>query len=219
MINVFLSRPNWISSEYQEGLDAFIELLKSHQLNPRTIGSTDYPSKSPMDGVIELLEQCHGAIILGFPQIFIRSGKVKNQDIEKDIVLGTEWNHIEAGLAYASGLPLLVIHDQKVTRGIFDRGVLNSFLYSKDLTDKSWPVSKEIIGCLTSWKSKLSQKKNTKNTRAMEEEYSMKWGCLLFHEDPTLYCPVCYKKDGLKMPTSRTNTKFRQCPNCKATLA
>lgn len=170
MTNIFLSRPNWVSQEYQKELDSFIELLKSHQLNPRTIGSTDYPSTSPMDGVIDLLNQCEGAVILGFPQILINSGKVKDKEIEREIVLGTEWNHIEAGLAYASGLPILVIHDVKVTRGIFDRGVLNSFLYSKDFTDKSWPISKEIIGCLTNWKSCLGRKSSKVNRPPMKEE-------------------------------------------------
>lgn len=156
MKDIFLSRPNWVSNSYSKGLDNFLNLLSSHELNPRTIGTTDFPNKSPMDEVIELLYKCEGAIILGYPQIIINNGLVKDDPIIESISLSTEWNHIEAGLAHALGLPLLVIQDKSVSRGIFDRGVLNSFLYQKEFKDEAWGMSKEIIGALSQWKSKLS---------------------------------------------------------------
>ena len=155
--NIFLSRPNWIAPDYEGGLTNFINLLGSHDLTPRTVGKTDYPSKSPMDGVIDLLYECEGAIILGYPQIQIESGYLKNNAIKPSLVLPTEWNHIEAGLACALGLPLLIIHDTNIARGIFDRGVLNNFLYEKDLKDNAWSLSQDISGALISWKSTLKQ--------------------------------------------------------------
>ena len=155
MKSVFLSRPTWLPNECKQGMDSLCALLTSHGINPRTIGQTDFPSKSPMDGVIELLKECEGAIILGYPQMEIKSAIIKGNPITNPFCLGTEWNHIEAGLAYALGLPLLVIHDTSVVRGIFDRGVLNSFLYQKDFKDPSWPLSAEIIGSITKWKTEL----------------------------------------------------------------
>jgi hypothetical protein len=217
MNDVFLSRPNWLQDEYKQGIESLCDLLKSHDINPRTIGQTDFPSMSPMDGVIELLEECEGAIILGYPQIEITAATIKGVTNSAPFCLGTEWNHIEAGLAYAIGLPLLVIHDFSVGRGIFDRGVLNSFLYQKDFKDPAWPLATEIIGSIKQWKSKLRKPIIRKRTLPLEKP-KYKWGCYQFENDSTLYCPVCYEKDALKIPTSRVNSTLRMCPNCKAQL-
>jgi hypothetical protein len=86
MTDIFLSRTTWILPEYQEGLE----------LNPRTIGATDFPIESPLDEVIQTMEQTSGVIILGYPQIFVQSGKIKDDTISNPIYLATEWNNIEA---------------------------------------------------------------------------------------------------------------------------
>ena len=79
MQQIFLSRPNWVSEDLGKGLDGFLEVMRSYELSPRTIGTTDYPSNSPMDEVIRLMKDCVGAIILGYPQIFVESGRVKKK--------------------------------------------------------------------------------------------------------------------------------------------
>ncbi|MCX5693875.1 MAG: hypothetical protein NT014_01880 [Candidatus Omnitrophica bacterium] len=153
MTNVFLSRPNWVDPTFRKGLEGFILLLRTLELDPRTIGSTDYPNKSPLDEVIRLMDGCKGAIILGYPQIVITAGRVKDQAIISELRLSTEWNHIEAGLAHARGIPLLVIHHPGVTRGIFDRGAISSFIYQVALDDPDWPLRPEIQGALVKWKN------------------------------------------------------------------
>ncbi len=76
--NIFLSRPTWVSPKFTRGLEGFYRLLESHKLKPRTIGTTDYPAKSPLDEVIALMKKCRGAIIIGYPQIMVEAGKVKD---------------------------------------------------------------------------------------------------------------------------------------------
>jgi len=151
-MEVFLSRPTWVADEFSEGLRTFETQLSNLDLAPRTLGVSDYPSKSPLDEVIELMKECRGAIILGIPQIQITEAQIKGQLISQPVELGTEWNHLEAGLAHAAGLPLLVIHHSTISRGIFDRGVLNAFLHSEDLTTSNWSMQKHINGALTGWK-------------------------------------------------------------------
>ncbi|XOQ45170.1 MAG: Nucleoside 2-deoxyribosyltransferase [Clostridium sp.] len=155
MKNIFLSRPNWLDKRYEKGLDGFIRLLQTHNLTPRTIGTTDFPNQSPMDEVIDLMKQCTGAIVLGYPQIIVRLGQIKEKPVSSPMSLATEWNHIEAALAYSLHLPLLVIHDETVSRGIFDRGTLNSFIYSLDMSDPMWPTKPEITGAFKSWVNRL----------------------------------------------------------------
>jgi hypothetical protein len=147
-VKIFLSRPTWIDPQFEEGLEGFMTLLSNLKLEPKTLGVSDYPTKTPLDEVIEIMKHCKGTIVLGYPQIQIDSGQVKNKNIDPPLTLATEWNHIEAALAYANGLPLLLIHHEGVSRGIFDRGVLNAFVHSIDLTKSNWAVSKEINGAL-----------------------------------------------------------------------
>ena len=218
MKNIFLSRPNWVSPEYQDGLDNFLNLLKSHGLSPRTIGTTDYPSKSPMDAVIDLLHECEGAIILGYPQIDIFSGKIKNVEIQGNVQLSTEWNHIEAGLAHALELPLLIIHHNDVSRGVFDRGVLNNFVYQKNFTDSSWGISSDVTGALTKWKSNLKPTSKLQLPQLQDENIEVKWGCFKFPPDEKLYCPMCYNNKNIKMLTTRVDTRNRRCTSCEKNI-
>lgn len=156
MTNIFLSRPTWVPSEYQEGLENFLGLLGSQGLSPRTIGTTDKPLRSPMEEVIDLMKVCKGAIILGYPQIVATAGSVKDRSISDKVELATEWNHMETALAVASNLPIIMIHDTFVSRGVFDRGAVNGFLYKVDLKNPAWPLSKDITGAITAWKPKVS---------------------------------------------------------------
>ena len=129
---VFVSQPTWVPPEHRSGLDKFKNLLRIRDLDPRSIGVTDLPSQLPLNEVIQLMERCYGAIILGIPQIEVRSGKLKGDKIASPFSLGTEWNHIEAAVAYSLQLPVLVIHDVTVSRGIFDPGAANAFIYAVD---------------------------------------------------------------------------------------
>lgn len=155
VLNVFVSRPTWVAPDYEAGLVGFLTRLDDMGLNPRTLGATDYPNKAPLDEVIRLLEDCQGCVILGYPQITATAGTVKAAVLEEPLLLPTEWNHIEAGLAYASGLPLLVIHHVGITRGVFDRGAINSYIYEKDLADAGWALQSDITGALQTWRDNV----------------------------------------------------------------
>lgn len=151
MTNVFVSRPSWVHSQFEEGLHGFLRVLTTLGLTPRTLGKTDYPNRAPLDEVIALLEECTGAVILGYPQIHVSSGFVRDEPITSGLLLSTEWNHIEAGLAYARKLPLLVVHHVGVGRGIFDHGATNTFIYERDLTPAHWCLAEEMQGAVKRW--------------------------------------------------------------------
>jgi hypothetical protein len=163
LYNVFISKPNWLDDKFNEGYNNFEKFLKTHSLIPRTLGASDYPTDSPLDEVIKIMNDCHGAIILGYPQIEIEKGQLRGKAIQ-NIFLATEWNHIETGLAYAKSLPILVIHHLEISRGVFDRGTLNKFIYSIDLANPSWSLTPEISGAFTNWKINLEKyaKNNSK---------------------------------------------------------
>ena len=151
-MHIFVSRPTWVSPEFEEGLNIFLMSLANLGLIPRTLGSTDYPSKTPLDEVLEIMGQCEGAIILGYPQLVMESGKVKGSDIDSSLSLPTEWNHIEAALAYSKSLPIMILHHTGVSRGVFDRGVMNAFVHEVDFTQASWCMVPGLNGAVKKWK-------------------------------------------------------------------
>ena len=57
MMNVFVSRPNWVPDEYKKGLKNFLSFLKKIELEPRTLGVSDFPTKSPLDEVLDIFDE------------------------------------------------------------------------------------------------------------------------------------------------------------------
>jgi hypothetical protein len=159
MIDVFMSRPTWVDASFEGGLNGFLTRLKDLGMRACTLGTSEYPTEAPLDEVINLLDRCRGAVILGYPQIRADSGYVRDRPLSAPLLLPTEWNHIEAGLAYARSLPLLVIHHTGVGRGIFDRGAISKFIYEIDLSDPTWPHEKRISGALEKWRDSVLAKR------------------------------------------------------------
>ncbi|MBW8035960.1 MAG: hypothetical protein FVQ79_10090 [Planctomycetes bacterium] len=218
MKRIFLSRPNWVAEGYLQGLKNFIQLLHARGLDPRTIGVTDQPTMSPMDEVIKLMRKCEGAIILGFPQIRINEGLIKDIPVKDPISLATEWNHIEAALAHTLNLPILLIHDSSVIRGVFDRGATNIFLYSVDFSNESWPHGDDINGAIDSWSNRLDEVL-TENEASDSSTPTLKWGCYQFEGRDGLYCPACYEMHGKMIPAARLAGGHYKCPVCGAELS
>jgi len=197
MIDVFISKPNWIPDEFIAGVRTFSSFLRTAEFNGRTLGSTDYPTESPLNEVIDILKQCYGIIVLGIPQIEISEGTIKGQILKEKLYLATEWNHIEAALGYSMGMPLLVINHNEVSRGIFDRGTLNSFIYSIDMKNATWVTEDQIDGAIKNWKGKvLEYKKKLRGKSSDDQEYKSYKG-VLFQKlpsgkyDDTVFCPNC----------------------------
>ena len=71
-------------------------------------------------------QQCAGAVVIALERTYFaegidkRGGGETRERILKDVRLPTTWNHIEAALSYAQGLPLLVI----VEEGLKEEGLL-----------------------------------------------------------------------------------------------
>lgn len=205
MMNIFISRPTWLAVEYRDGLTKFMDFLKGHEIKPRTLGADgEYANKSPLDEIISILDECQGAIILGFPQIKIDKGILKDTPIKSsaknEFYLPTEWNHIEASLAYAIGIPLLVIHHTNVRRGVFDRGAINNYIYEVDLTNPSWPLLENISGAFNKWKKSvisLDTRSRVKFSKNIYEQpgFFMANGVLLNRINKGIeeiaYCPSC----------------------------
>jgi ribosomal protein L37AE/L43A len=185
------------------------------------LGASDQPTESPLDEAIEILNQCVGVIILGYPHIIVESGKLENKSIGPNapLILATEWNHIEAGIAYYKKLPLLVIHHTGVSGGIFDRGTFNKFLYEVDMSNNSWPSDGLIIGALTAWRKRLATSQlldNKLSAMDNELEFDQRSGTLISKKNrQTRYCHKCYKSSPSKLVELQESPNGWSCSLCE----
>lgn len=161
IINVFLSRPNWVSNIVERNFSNFYQLLDDLGFRPRTIGKDVIPLSSPFQHVVDLMKQCECTIVLGLPQITVRQGRLKGIEIEKSFSLPTEWNHIEAAISIMLNKPTLMMLNKRVAaRGLFERGAANVFVHEFETLKPSWVT--EIKPKLLSLKETvITQEKNS----------------------------------------------------------
>lgn len=139
MIDVFVSRPNWVPSGLDRHLPEFYSLLESQGFKPKTIGTNVVPMASPFEEVVNLMERCQCTIVLGMPQIFIDAGNIKKEATTSKIMLPTEWNQIEAAVSIVLKRPtLMLLHKGVIARGIFERGAANVFVHQFDCSNSGW---------------------------------------------------------------------------------
>src|SRR6266568_6026177 len=134
LIPIFGSCPTHLSEQQERIRRSVYGELGRLGLEWRSLGQTDYPNQFPLREVLTLAKHCSGGLILGFSQFVTRSGTWKEGTPYKDVQRGpvafpTPWNHIEAGILYALGLPLLVFREEHVSGGVFDPGVTDLFVH------------------------------------------------------------------------------------------
>src|SRR5205807_1836721 len=87
----------------------------------------------PLREVPILARHCAGGVILGFEQIHARTAIKRRGTIEaqrlKNLRIPSAWNHLESGILFGLGLPLLVFCEEGVCDGIFDHGVSDAFVH------------------------------------------------------------------------------------------
>jgi hypothetical protein len=82
----------------------------------------DAYQRYPWSGLLESFSDVDGALVLGFRQLVIDSGTWRGGTDEETEVNGawtSSWLHVEAGMALAAGIPVLVAPEARVCEGVF----------------------------------------------------------------------------------------------------
>ena len=140
MHNIFLSRPTTIDAAFESAYVAFDLFLTSQSIRPRRLGESDYSRQAPLKAVFQIIDECCGAIILGYPQFSMRHEVRRSNKTQNDwgLVFPTPWNQIEGALAYRAETPVLVIAHHGVEGGVFDHGVTGEGVMHLDLGMPNW---------------------------------------------------------------------------------
>jgi hypothetical protein len=137
-------------------LKRLIASLRARGLQPWTLGRSDYDYRNPLSAISEAMDTCYGAVILGLgrrlsPVVFERFGS-SVEERRTDLITATPWNHLEAGMAYQLGLPLLILKDRTVaSEGILDQAIGDYLVYEFDLSKEAASLSAPLRSTLAVW--------------------------------------------------------------------
>ncbi|WP_350096920.1 hypothetical protein [Imperialibacter sp.] len=156
VVNVFISHPTPYN-KYQEGFLSLIDLeLKKHRLNPTNLGKNNWSFRSPLKPIKEIMDTCVAAIVIGLERhhSFIGYEKEFSKDAKEMIhkYSSSPWIQIEAGMAFQSGLPILILKESKVFgEGILDPQISDSFVFEFELKKLQKRLSPELEEIINSW--------------------------------------------------------------------
>ena len=155
---IFISVGGTSTAEQEEFVKAVEQRLTSENLIPNTVGRNKFSANAPLLAVKELMEDCTGLIIIALERTYFEKGKERRGSSKEkelnDVKFTTPWNQIEAGMAYAKGLPILaIIEDGIRVEGLLEKGY-DWYVLTVDPNVNALSTV-EFNGVLSSWKEKV----------------------------------------------------------------
>ncbi|WGF84237.1 hypothetical protein [Lactiplantibacillus plantarum] len=163
--SVFLSYPRPVN----ENQDNFIKNLKRYlqtiELEPRTLGITDYDYSVPLQTIRSLMYECNGLLNVSFRRYKIDKGtKLSKDQVDKDDLNGkwftSPYSQIEPAMAFQMGLPILIIREKDVIPdGMLELGAMANFIPEVDLdnTSMNFFETEEAHAVIDSWKTDVGE--------------------------------------------------------------
>jgi hypothetical protein len=150
-----------LSASQERFCGALHDTFKEHGLESHTVGRQDFTNRSPLVKVLEVMNSCDGACILGLVQVTAKEVVVKPGTKARhtlpNAVFPTPWNQLEAGMALIRGLPLFVICEADISGGIFD-GVADAFIHRLPGRDRErWLEGEGFLGSLAAWTDTMNR--------------------------------------------------------------
>jgi hypothetical protein len=158
-LNVFVSVGGTATEQQEAFVRAVEDRLRSEGLVPHTVGRNTFSADAPLKTVMELLDKCSGTVVIALERSYFASGTEKRGGPKEtaltDVKLPTPWNQIEAAMAYARSLPLMVIVESGLkSEGLLERGYDWYVQWVKP--EAATLTSNEFNGVLASWKQKMA---------------------------------------------------------------
>ena len=152
-MNIFLSRPTKVGAPFESAYQQFDGFLTGQGFALKRLGGGNFSKKAPLRAVIDLIDGCTGAIILGYPQIEFSHEARRSAEVQNKVTyaMPTPWNQIEGALAYAGGKPILVVAHPGIAGGVFDHGITGEGVLHLDLGEAGWFQKPEFQQPFAEW--------------------------------------------------------------------
>ena len=120
---VFFSMPGTLTASEEALILFYQKVLEDKGIDVKCYKRDHYPKDSQLTKVKQTIGQSDAMIAFGLKQIEIKSGRLNpaKKDYQEDLWLPTPWNEIEVGMGVMANLPILLVRDDKVEIGVFDK--------------------------------------------------------------------------------------------------
>ena len=157
-IPVFVSRPSTLNERQEASCEVIYRQLQDLNLEPRTLGRSDYPTEYPLREVYGIAKHCSGGVVLGFEQFYSpagiwKQGTASERKSDRPTIHPSPWNHLEAGILFAIRLPLLISRETDIVGGIFDNGVSDVFVHDMPHRDMGENELRGIRDVVLKWQA------------------------------------------------------------------
>jgi hypothetical protein len=124
---IFISMGTPYTDTYRQFRDALEGFLRDQcGADPRIIGKNDYPDANPLAKIKEVMQSCHGVVVVAYERKFVSQGEEKRTSPSPlaltDRRYTTPWNHVESAMAFSLGLPLYII----CQNGLAEEGLIET---------------------------------------------------------------------------------------------
>lgn len=124
-IKIFLSYSKPFRNDQLDFLDELKKYLHSINIKPIFLEQIHYSYKSPLEPIVEIINDSFGTIVIAFERFHSYIGYCKEDSKESSEVINgfytSTWVQIEAGITYSKKKPLLIIKpDYILEDGIVD---------------------------------------------------------------------------------------------------
>ena len=131
--SVFLSYPQPFNSDQQAFIDALKQHMISRDLEPRTLGVTDYDPDVPLRAIRRLMLESNGIITVAFRRTLVDQGSSRPGTTSAFSLDGkwltSPYAQIEPAMAFQIGLPTLILReDGVVPEGILEKGITGLYM-------------------------------------------------------------------------------------------
>jgi hypothetical protein len=101
-----------------------------------------------------MMSNCNGAVILGLQQMHVKKGTSRTGSTTEEAVCKqsypTPWNQIEAGMAFAFQIPVLLIREGDIKSGVFGLGATDKYIHTARLGE-DWLSSEQFRQPFNTW--------------------------------------------------------------------
>jgi hypothetical protein len=163
---VFMSCGTPHTQVLEDFVSAIEAQLKSHACIPETVGRSSYSLRQPVQAARDLIGKCDGAVVIAFERTRIIEALDKPDSADQKEIKNeshpTVWNQMEAAMAYAQRVPILIF----VQRGLKRQGMLSDRLEWKAIESDLTPSllkTEEFQQVFREWLSLVQDRRTSPN--------------------------------------------------------
>lgn len=131
---IFFSMPGAMTKSEEIIVNEYEALISSKGLKVECYTRDQYPQFGQLGKVRQKIRKCSGMVAFGFKQIGIEKAIFRPETIDEETWenrwLSTPWNELEVGMGLMNDIPILLVQDESVNFGVFDKAINECFVAS-----------------------------------------------------------------------------------------